>query len=122
MKKILFIILLFASYCNISFADSKPIVVHNSGIEDDRPIDPTNVDMPHVFYDTDAQEIILYGTGYVSYYDVEISSASSGYVEISTVVNGTYDTIDVSSLPTGTHVITIESPTGNIYEGTFSTY
>ena len=122
MKKFLFVFLFLVSYCNISFADTTPVVIHNSGIEGDRPVDPTNIDMPHVFYDTDTQEIILYGTGYVSYYDVEISSASTGSVEISTVVNGTYDTIDVSSLPTGTHVITIESPTGNIYEGTFTTY
>lgn len=116
-------VLLLLIFCNAyAVAEQDPVIVHNGGAVGDRPIDPTNVDMPHVFYDNETQEIILYGAGVVSYYDVEISSASSGYVEISTVVNGTYDTIDVSSLPTGTHVITIESPTGNIYEGTFSTY
>ncbi len=106
------------------FADTEQQSItlnHKGGGRSGSPV----LDKPIVYYTIDDfynQEVSINGAGYVSYYDVEISSASSGYVEISTVVNGTYDTIDVSSLPTGTHVITIESPTGNIYEGTFSTY
>ena len=117
-----FVFLLLIFCHTYVMADQDPVIVHNGGGVGDRPIDPTNADMPHVFYDNDTQEIILYGTGVVSYYDVEISSAGTGYVEISTVVGGTYDTIDISSLTAGSHVITIESPSGNIYEGTFTTY
>lgn len=85
---------------------------------------PLNFDMPlaYYYYDGKNQEIIIDGSGVVSYYDVEITSPVTNTVEMSTQVNGTYDTFDISSLPTGSHVITIESPSGNIYEGTFTTY
>ena len=81
-------------------------------------------DMPLVYYyyDNKTQEIIIDGSGVVSYYDVEISLPVTNTVEISTQVDGTYDTFDISSLATGPHVITIVSPSGNIYEGTFTTY
>ena len=77
-------------------------------------------DMPAAFYCYDAKtrEIIIDGDGVVNYYDVEISSAVTNTVEISTQVDGTYDTFSISSLPTGAHVITIESPSGNVFEGT----
>ena len=39
-----------------------------------------------------------------------------------TQVSGSYDTIDVSSLPQGDYRITIESPLGNIFEGYFDTW
>jgi len=76
----------------------------------------------YYYYDNKTQEIIIDGSGVVSYYDVEISLPVTNTVEISTQVDGTYDTFDISSLPSGSHVITIESPSGNIYEGTFTTY
>ena len=80
--------------------------------------------MPDAFYvyGPKVQDIIIDGNGVVSYYDVEISSATTNTVEMTTQVNGTYDSFDISSLPTGSHVITIESPSGNIYEGTFTKY
>lgn len=120
MKK-LFLILFFVSNALCSYADSDEIVLTPGNNGKDRSNPPSVFDMPCANYDDLSNMVTIDGAGYVSYYDVEISSASTGYVEISTVVNGTYDTIDVSSLPTGTHVITIESPIGNIYEGTFST-
>jgi hypothetical protein len=48
---------------------------------------------------------------------VVISSAATNTVEISTQVNGTYDTIDVSSLPTGSYTIIFTSQFHNTYEG-----
>ena len=77
-------------------------------------------DMPAAYYEYDikTQEITIDGGGSVSYYDVEISSPVTNTVEISTQVDGDYDTFSISSLPTGTHVITITSPTGNVFEGT----
>lgn len=83
---------------------------------------PVPADQPDVYYNDDTQEIIIDGYGEVSYYDVEITSTSNWTVYISTQVNGSYDTIDISSLPTGEYVITIDSPTGNSFEGFFDTY
>ena len=79
-------------------------------------------DMPQAYYEYDVktQEITIDGNGSVSYYDVEITTPVTGIVEIVTQVDGDYDTFSISSLPTGTHVITITSPTGNIFEGTFT--
>ena len=83
---------------------------------------PVPADQPDVYYDSNAQSIIIDGTGYVTYYDVEITSTTDWTVYVSTQVNGSYDTIDVSSLPQGEYIITIDSPTGNSFEGFFDTY
>ena len=123
MKKIIALsLLLLTSLCVLAHRD--PIIVHKGGTIGDRSDLPISFDMPVVFYEHDekTQEIIIDGGGAVSYYEVEISSPVTNTVEISTQVNGTYDTFSISSLPTGTHVITIESPSGNIFEGTFTTY
>ena len=90
---------------------------HQGGPRDGYPMYD---DMPQAFHDFKYHEIIIDGGGVVSYYDVEISSPVTNTVEISTQVNGTYDTFSISSLPSGTHVITVESPSGHIYEGTFT--
>lgn len=115
MKKILF--LLFASLCLFCYADPDEIVLTNGGSGDNR----SNVSL-RVFYDNETQEIIIQGDNLVSYYEVEITSAINGYYELYTLVNGTYDTFDVSSLAGGSHIITITSPLGDVYEGTFTTY
>ena len=82
---------------------------------------PTYPDAPQAYYcyNDKSQWILIDGHGQVNYYDVEITSPVTNAVELSTQVDGTYDTFDISSLPAGSHVITIESPSGNIYEGTF---
>jgi hypothetical protein len=77
---------------------------------------------PDVYYDRDNQEIIIVGTGNLTYYDVEIESLTTWNVWISTQVNGTYDTIDVSSLPSDDYVITIDTSVGISYEGDFTIY
>lgn len=100
--------------------DTRSIVLSQKG--GPRSGFPLCADMPQAFYDVKAQEIIIDGGGAVNFYDVEISSPVTNNVEISTTVNGTYDTFDISSLSTGSHVITIESPSGHIFEGTFTTY
>jgi len=114
-----FLVLLLASVSLISYADPDEIVI----IQDDPIKNRSGVimplDQPCVYYDDETQTIIIDGGGAVSYYDVEISSPVTNTVEISTQVDGTYDTFSISSLPTGTHVITITSPSGNVFEGTF---
>ncbi len=83
---------------------------------------PIPAEMPDAYYNNVSQTIIVDGTGEVEYYDVEIMSLTTFDVLISTQVNGYYDTIDISSLPDGEYVITIDAPTGNSFEGFFSTY
>ena len=81
-----------------------------------------DVPLAYYHYDVKTQEIIIDGNGTASYYDVVISSPVTNTVEMTTQVNGTYDSFDISSLAAGSHVITIESSSGNIYEGTFTKY
>ena len=119
-----FFILIFTMICLFTFAKQEQIILTPTGPQHDREGMPLNFDMPLVYYYYDAktQDIIVDGNGAVSYYDVEISSPVTNTVEMTTQVIGNYDTFDISSLPTGSHVITIESPSGNIYEGTFTKY
>ena len=77
---------------------------------------------PIVYYDNDEREITIVGTGFASYYDVEIKSVTTSMVYISTRVDGSYDTIDVSSLPDNIYVITLDPPVNVSFEGTFSVY
>ena len=109
--------------CLLSYAERAEIILTPKGPAINRDGFPLYFDIPVVYYDDNPKnpEIIIDGGGAVSYYDVVITSAATNAVEISTQVNGTYDTFSVSSLPTGTHVITIESASGNTYEGTFTT-
>ena len=121
MRQIL--IIFFALFCLNSYAKQEQIVLTPNSHQHDRE-GQLFFDIPVAYYDDDPKtpEIIIDGGGAVSYYDVEITSATTNAVEISTQVDGTYDTFSVSSLTPGQHVITIESPSGNIYEGTFTKY
>lgn len=122
MRKVFILLITLVSL--FSHADTNEIVLGQKGQLPNREGLPMNFDIPraYYYYDAKTQEIIIDGGGAVSYYDVEISSPVTNYVEISTQVDGTYDTIDITSLAPGAHVITIESPSGNIYEGTFISY
>ena len=119
-----FFILLFAMFCLFCYANQEQIVLTQNGQIPNREGLPLNFDMPlaYYYYDVKTQYIIIDGNGAVSYFDVEISTPATNTVEMTTQVDGNYDTFDISSLPTGSHVITIESPSGNIYEGTFTKY
>ena len=97
-------------------ADRREVVLNPDGQQHNHNNLPMPADMPDVYYDISNLEIIIDGPGVVSYYDVEISSATNWYIYISTQVSGSYGTIDISSLPEGEYVITIESPLGNTYE------
>ena len=118
MKRI--ILFFFLSVSFLSYADPDEIVLTPTNPIKDRG-DSYNVS-PLAFYDRDTEVIIIDGTGAASYYVVEITSAVNGYYEFYTIVNGTYDTFDAYALTAGTHVITITSPLGDAYEGTFTTY
>ena len=126
MKRTAFLLAIVAFFYVSAFATPTRIILRDKGTGAviDRNGLPLYFDIPAAYYDDNPKnpEIIIDGGGAVSYYDVEITSATTNAVEISTQVNGTYDTFSVSSLPAGTHVITIESPSGNTYEGSFTTY
>ena len=77
---------------------------------------------PTVYYDNDERGITIVGTGFASYYDVEIKSVTTSMVCISTRIDGSYDTIDISSLPDDIYVITLDPPVNVSFEGTFSVY
>ena len=115
MKKIL--VLLFLSVSLFSYADPEEIVLNPSGPQKDRSDFP-----PQLYFYSASQNIVIEGTGNSDYYDVTIESVSNGSVLISTQVDGSYDTIDVSSLPTDVYCIIIISPTGNAYEGHITNY
>ena len=120
MKKKIFILFIFSMFGLLSFGSPERIQMSDPEPQHNHHDLPIPADQPDVFYDDDTQEIIVDGLGFVTYYDVEIASAGTLAVVISTQVNGTYDTIDVSSLPSDhVYVITLYSPTGNTYEGTF---
>ena len=121
MKRILTIFVLLLSATQI-YADHDLTAIsleQKGGLHNNLPMP---ADMPDVYYDNVTHAIIIDGLGVVNYYDVEIASATSFVTVISTQVNGSYGTIDISSLPQGEYVITIESPWGNTYEGFFDTY
>ena len=118
MKKFLSILLL-----NISFfmsADQAVIILRDVGNGGNHVEHYIPADQPDVYYDSDNQTIIIDGGGEVSYYDVEIMSMTTWNTVITTQVNGTYDTIDVSSLASDDYLIVITTPNDNEYEGEFS--
>ena len=115
-----FVFALLPMVCTAQNRDEECINLHYPGHHGTHYDLPMPADEPEAYYNDDNQEVIIYGTGYVSYYDVEIASAATLTVLISTQINGSYDTIDVSSLPSDhVYVITIYSPTGNTFEGFF---
>ena len=123
MKKIiLFVLLSFLIFSLESFRSPDKIHIHDSTHHHDHFDLPVPAVEPDVYYDRDNQEIIIVGTGNLSCYDVEIESLTTWYVPISIQVNGTYDTIDVSSLPSDDYVITIDTSVGITYEGYFTVY
>ncbi len=121
MKKLILLLLLLSSTVHV-FADASQQVIQLRKVRIGHLDFPVPADMPDVYYDDAAQQIIIDGTGCVSYYDVEITSQSTWDVVVSTSVNGSYDTIDISSLPDDDYIITIDSPLGNTYEGYFTNY
>ena len=97
------------------------IEYQHKGNHNGLPIYPA--DQPEVYYDYDEQEITIDGQwSEANYYDVDIVSLSTLDTILSTQVNGTYDTIDVSSLPDDNYKIVITSSLENVFVGYFTNY
>ena len=122
MKKTLFLFFIVSLGSLMSFGSPEKTQMSDPEPQHDHNNLPLPADEPDVYYDNTTQEIIIDGPGAVGYYDVEIASATNWYIYISTHVSGSYGTIDISSLPQGEYVITIDSPSGNSFEGYFETY
>ena len=122
MKRIIFLLTFLMSLSLFASGIRDSIPLHKKGslgthIEFSLPdVEPT------VYYDNDEREITIVGTGFASYYDVEIKSVTTSMVYISTRVDGSYDTIDVSSLPDDSYLITLDPPVNVSFEGYFSIY
>lgn len=123
MKRLILILLFTVSiYGNLAADGTAAAQINLQHRKHGAPRADNPVVEPEAFIDYFEQVIIIDGGDDVSYYEVEITSAINGYYELYTLVNGTYDTFDVSSLAAGSHIITITSPLGDVYEGTFTTY
>lgn len=120
MKKLIFLLLLTLAFDLSASARSNTIQLHKKGAVGTHFEFPVPAVEPDVYYDSDAQQIIIEGTGNVSYYDVEITALSTFDVPISTRIDGTYDTIDISSLPSDDYVITINTPMEISYQSKFT--
>ena len=118
MNKIYFtlILLLFPFYL---YADRDEIVLRPDGHQPNHSEYYPPADMPEVYFDDVAMEIIIVGDGFADYYDVEIVSLGSMLTVIGTQVDGYGDSIDVSSLPEGDYRLVITSSNNNVYEGDF---
>lgn len=112
MKTKFFFVLSFL-FVGLQLMATRQIIIHQGGQTPTHFEFPVPAVEPDVYYDSDAQLIIIEGTGNVSYYDVEITALSTFDVPISTRIDGTYDTIDISSLPSDDYVITINTPVGS---------
>lgn len=123
MKRILlFLLLTISIYGNMAADGTTAAQINLQHKKHGGPRADDPVVEPEAFIDYFEHVIIIDGGDDVSYYEVEITSAINGYYELFTLVNGTYDTFDVSSLSAGSHTISITSPFGDVYEGTFTTY
>ena len=124
MKKIivfLAVLMMFPTYCYANRNGEEQVILHHNkkqtGHLENYPI----ADMPDaVYYDSIEHEIIIVADGTSLYYNVEIVSDYLNQTVIMTQVDGYGDTIDVSSLPSGSYTIVITSEFLNEYEGQFA--
>lgn len=123
MKKAFVTIFLFSFYLLLN-ASIGEIVLHPDGSLHNHNGQPIYLaDQPEVYYDYDEQEITIDGQwSEANYYDVDIVSLSTLDTILSTQVNGSFDTIDVSSLPDDNYKIVITSSLENVFVGYFTNY
>ena len=120
MKRLIIFVLFIVVATSLCLqAGRRPIVVHSGGAANGHYDFPAPAVQPEVYYDDVAQEIIIVGTGNATYYNVVIESVNDWDVSLSTQVNGSYDTIDISSLPADEYCITITTAWNDTFVGYF---
>ena len=116
-----FLLILFTSICFCILADRREVVMNPSSPQHNHFEHYPIADMPDaVYYDSEAEEIIIVADGTSLYYNVEIVSDNLNQTVISTQVSGYGDVIDISSLSSGSYTIVITSQFLNEYEGQFT--
>ena len=114
-----FYIIILITICGITaMAQDRPDLTHQTN-SDDRDRMWLTCDMPSLVYDETAQVILVEGSESV-YYIATITSQANQMVMLETVIDGEYDTIDVSMLTAGTYTIALTSSRWNTYTWTFS--
>ena len=111
--------MLFAVWINLNADVANQIRIEQVPIGGTHFDFPAPAVQPEVYYDDVAQEIIIVGTGNATYYNVVIESVNDWDVSLSTQVNGSYDTIDISSLPADEYCITITTAWNDTFVGYF---
>lgn len=107
------IVLMFSFINGINiYGDEKDINLQHMGNQGDH-LDFISIDRPNIYYDVVNSVIIIEGGGAVDYYDVEIVSFSTNTIVFSARVDGYYDTIDASILPSAKYLVIITAPNGN---------
>ena len=119
MKKFLLFIFCVLATCPIFARDNQGVISleHKGGYHMEHFLP---ADMPEAYYDSANQLIIIEADGFADYYNVDIFTMAGTTPVLWAVVNGTYDTVDVSSLPADDYRIVIHSSNNNVYEGYFS--
>lgn len=122
-NKIRFIVCILALFMcpNLRAENGEIINLGHKGNNGTHFLLPNLNEVPTIVYYNNEQLLEIDGSGAVSYYEVTITSATTSLTFLYTVVDGDYDTIDISYLPAGdTYVITLTTPGGNEYEGTIA--
>ena len=101
------------------YGEPERIVLRDTGQQHNHWELPAPAVQPDVYYNDVDQEIIIVGTGNATYYNVVIESVNDWDVSLSTQVNGSYDTIDISSLPADEYCITITTAWNDTFVGYF---
>ena len=120
MKKYSLLLVLLSLFSLLCLArDEGKINLHYPGNHPTHLELPAPAVQPDVYYDDVDQEIIIVGTGNATYYNVVIESVNDWDVSLSAQVNGSYDTIDISSLPADEYCITITTAWNDTFVGYF---
>ena len=119
MKKYILLVLLSLFSLLCMARNEGKINLHYPGNVPTHFDQPAPAVQPEVYYDDVDQEIIIVGTGNATYYNVVIESVNDWDVSLSTQVNGSYDTIDISSLPADEYCITITTAWNDTFVGYF---
>ena len=116
-KLSLFFLATFLISSSVCMASVASINMHHNGSHGTHSEHYLPADMPIVYFDSDAMEIIIEADGFAGYYNVEVRLMPSSDPVILTQIDGYGDTIDVSSLPAGYYQLVITSSKHNVYEG-----
>ena len=115
MKRI-FIITILITICGLAaMAQDRPDLTHQSTGRDRVGF---KIDEPTLIYDSEMNQIAVYGCG-SEYYDVIITSATTQQVVYMTVIDGHYDIIDASVMTSGIYTLELTSSRGNVYQWMF---